>query len=710
MSSTMPYAFNHAAKSYKKALRKARFDRISHIGQKLSAQPSGSRAFWSLAKSVEANFCRPTLPPLVRPDGTLAHTAREKAGLFASLFANNSRLDTGSSTPPTLSHCGTSMPEVRIRNKEVLRALCRLDLSLFLSVTNSGEVPCDVIYGDGRGHNTEISGEEVGYQNGIALLEFGKSIGPNSEATLNVRGTIRPANTNVNDNTSHHSTSDNQNGIASNLVSKANVEGAAITANTNANNLVSTANVTSATISANTDVNDNTQHHNQEAIPSEQADTPYNQSGIANNLVSMAKVTGAAITANTNANNLGSPANVTGPTITANTNANNLGSTANVTGATITANTDVHDNTQHHNQESNPSNLVSTTNVQGATITANTHVGDNTRAKRESEGDIPSNQAGSLPTQEGISSNPVGTPNVEDATKNKNVNDNTQHQTGPSNNQDVPSNPAGPPNVEGATPNVKGTPPIGSDEGSVKETNTSSSWGLNAGVDAGLSLGAGVKDGRAVIGANEHVGANIGGHEESSSKETNQPLFPTPPPNTYGPGYGLPYYPYQQFPSQFPPQAGQQLMYVPQPRQQYPQLSQFGPQYAQQPYGPQYGQQPYGPQNGQQPYGPQYGQQPFGPQYSQQPAGSQFAQPTAPPPAAPEDARVSPLCGPPGGHGGAHGRSVPRLGGAPPCPRGDYRERRPLAPGPGSGHGPERGGLACGRLPLRCRNARKGGC
>ncbi|KAJ8708410.1 hypothetical protein PYW07_010535 [Mythimna separata] len=122
-------AFNHAANSYKKALRKARFDRISHIGQKLSAQPSGSRAFWSLAKSVEANFCRPTLPPLVRPDGTLAHTAREKAGLFASLFANNSRLDTGSSTPPTLSHCGTSMPEVRIRNKEVLRALCRVDVN-----------------------------------------------------------------------------------------------------------------------------------------------------------------------------------------------------------------------------------------------------------------------------------------------------------------------------------------------------------------------------------------------------------------------------------------------------------------------------------------------------------------------------------------------------------------------------------------------------
>lgn len=122
-------AFNHAAKSYKKALKKARFDCITHIGTKLSAQPSGSRAFWSLAKSVEANFCRPKLPPLVRLDGILAHTAKEKAGLFASLFAHNSRLDTSSATPPTLPHCDSSMPEVRIRNKEVLRVLCRLDVN-----------------------------------------------------------------------------------------------------------------------------------------------------------------------------------------------------------------------------------------------------------------------------------------------------------------------------------------------------------------------------------------------------------------------------------------------------------------------------------------------------------------------------------------------------------------------------------------------------
>ncbi|KAJ8707724.1 hypothetical protein PYW07_011401 [Mythimna separata] len=135
-------AFNHAAKSYKKALRKARFDRITLIGKKLSAQPSGSRAFWSLAKSVEANFCRPTLPPLVKPDGTLAHTAREKAGLFASLFAHNSRLDTSSATPPILPHCDSSMSEVRLKNKEILRALCRLDVN---KASGPDEVPQTIL-------------------------------------------------------------------------------------------------------------------------------------------------------------------------------------------------------------------------------------------------------------------------------------------------------------------------------------------------------------------------------------------------------------------------------------------------------------------------------------------------------------------------------------------------------------------------------------
>lgn len=120
-------AFNRATKSCKSTLRKARFDHISRIGAKLASYPSGSKAFWSLAKSVEANFCRSTLPPLMMPDGTLAHTAQEKADLFASLFASNSRLDATDKNPPTIPQCTSAMSEVHIRQKEVLKTLSALD-------------------------------------------------------------------------------------------------------------------------------------------------------------------------------------------------------------------------------------------------------------------------------------------------------------------------------------------------------------------------------------------------------------------------------------------------------------------------------------------------------------------------------------------------------------------------------------------------------
>ncbi|XP_022838082.1 uncharacterized protein LOC111365117 [Spodoptera litura] len=123
-------AFNRAAKSCKKALRMARFNHIGRIGNKLASYPAGSKAFWSLAKAVESNFCRSSLPPLLRSDGTLAHTAVEKANLFASLFAESSRLDTGGALPPSVnSVCKTNMSQIRIRQREVYRTLRDLDVN-----------------------------------------------------------------------------------------------------------------------------------------------------------------------------------------------------------------------------------------------------------------------------------------------------------------------------------------------------------------------------------------------------------------------------------------------------------------------------------------------------------------------------------------------------------------------------------------------------
>lgn len=122
-------AFNSAAKFCKRVLRKARFDHVGRIGAKLASHPPGSKQFWSLSKAVETNFCRPTFPPMLKPDGSLAHSASEKANLFASFFAGNSRLDSGFKQPPTVPCCDSSMPEIAIHAKEVLRVLRSLDVN-----------------------------------------------------------------------------------------------------------------------------------------------------------------------------------------------------------------------------------------------------------------------------------------------------------------------------------------------------------------------------------------------------------------------------------------------------------------------------------------------------------------------------------------------------------------------------------------------------
>ncbi|XP_046976468.1 uncharacterized protein LOC124542576 [Vanessa cardui] len=122
-------AFNSAAKSYKKVLKKARFNRTRRLGAKLASYTRGSKAFWSLSKSVETNFCRPSLPPLLKPNGSLAFTATEKANLLAALFAENSRLDAGSASPPNIPPCDSMMPEIRIRQREVLKILRTLNVN-----------------------------------------------------------------------------------------------------------------------------------------------------------------------------------------------------------------------------------------------------------------------------------------------------------------------------------------------------------------------------------------------------------------------------------------------------------------------------------------------------------------------------------------------------------------------------------------------------
>ncbi|XP_063636069.1 uncharacterized protein LOC134806671 [Cydia splendana] len=121
---------NAATRSCKKRIVAAKFEHTRRIGEILVSQPSGSRTFWSLAKAVQGNFCRVSLPSLHKPDDSLAHSAKEKADLLCSLFASNSTLDDGGNTPPTIPQCeySTRMPEVRFTQSAVRRALFALDV------------------------------------------------------------------------------------------------------------------------------------------------------------------------------------------------------------------------------------------------------------------------------------------------------------------------------------------------------------------------------------------------------------------------------------------------------------------------------------------------------------------------------------------------------------------------------------------------------
>lgn len=127
--SSLKEAYNRATKACRKAYVRADAQRVCSIGRALANHPTSSRAYWSLARAVQSNFCRPTLPPLKYPEGSLAHKPQEKATLLANLFAANSRLeDRGSQTPPTLPDCGFSMADIRIRQCDVRRELRSLDV------------------------------------------------------------------------------------------------------------------------------------------------------------------------------------------------------------------------------------------------------------------------------------------------------------------------------------------------------------------------------------------------------------------------------------------------------------------------------------------------------------------------------------------------------------------------------------------------------
>src|SRR3978361_1022265 len=97
------------------------------IRDKLINCPAGSKSFWSLAKSVGRNFKTTSFPPLTADDGATAVTAKEKADMFARLFAANSTLDSQGKAPPSVPNTNTSMPDITFCHRTIKRILSKLD-------------------------------------------------------------------------------------------------------------------------------------------------------------------------------------------------------------------------------------------------------------------------------------------------------------------------------------------------------------------------------------------------------------------------------------------------------------------------------------------------------------------------------------------------------------------------------------------------------
>ena len=120
-------AFLKARSLYSKTIKFAKSEYVVSIRNNLLSCPSGSKSFWSLAKSIGSNFPTHSFPPLSRDDETIAAGALEKADIFAEIFAKNSNIDPGNLTPPTLPPTQHSMPKIEFNTEKLKKILMNLN-------------------------------------------------------------------------------------------------------------------------------------------------------------------------------------------------------------------------------------------------------------------------------------------------------------------------------------------------------------------------------------------------------------------------------------------------------------------------------------------------------------------------------------------------------------------------------------------------------
>ena len=99
-----------------------------NLRRQLCGPGVGNKTWWSLVKDRQGLSRQDTVPPLTRPDGTVATSSKDKAQLLASLFARKMEVDDPDRSPPLLEQqCGETVTKVEVTHGLVETILRGLD-------------------------------------------------------------------------------------------------------------------------------------------------------------------------------------------------------------------------------------------------------------------------------------------------------------------------------------------------------------------------------------------------------------------------------------------------------------------------------------------------------------------------------------------------------------------------------------------------------
>ncbi|XP_063876819.1 uncharacterized protein LOC135109359 [Scylla paramamosain] len=99
------------------------------LRRQLGGPGVGNKTWWSLVKGRQGLDRQDTVPPLTRPDGTVATSSKDKAQLLATLFAGKMEVDDPERSPPLLEQqCRETVTKVEVTQGLVERLLQGLDV------------------------------------------------------------------------------------------------------------------------------------------------------------------------------------------------------------------------------------------------------------------------------------------------------------------------------------------------------------------------------------------------------------------------------------------------------------------------------------------------------------------------------------------------------------------------------------------------------